>query len=78
MLFLPALIQYRMYSDYRECRVSLEGHKLTMKQILLILVIGLTTLHLHTTLDENRPEVIFIAVDDMNDRIALLDPNTPI
>ena len=67
-----------MYSDYRECRVSLEGHKLTMKQLLLIIVIGLTTLPLHTTLAENRPDVLFIAVDDMNDWISLLDPNSPI
>ena len=49
-----------------------------MKQLLLILVIGLTTLPLRTALAENRPDVLFFAVDDMNDWISLLDPKSPI
>ena len=49
-----------------------------MKQLLLILVIGLITLPLRTALAENRPDVLFFAVDDMNDWISLLDPKSPI
>ena len=49
-----------------------------MKQLLLILVIGLTTLPLRTAAAENRPDVLFFAVDDMNDWISLLDPKSPI
>ena len=78
MLFMHALIQYRVNPDYRECRVSLEGHQLNMKQLLLVLAIALTTLPLRATLVENRPDVLFIAVDDMNDWISLLDPKSPI
>ena len=75
---MHALIQYRVNPNYRECRVSLEGHQLNMKQLLLVLAIGLTTLPLRATLVENRPDVLFIAVDDMNDWISLLDPKSPI
>ena len=49
-----------------------------MKKLLLILVIGLITLPLRTALAENRPDVLFFAVDDMNDWISLLDPKSPI
>ena len=75
---MHALIQYRVKPDYRESRVSLERHQLNMKQLILVLAIGLTTLPLRATLAENRPDVLFIAVDDMNDWISLLDPNSPI
>ena len=46
-----------------------------MKKILFHLVFFLGTVNLTHALD--RPNVIFIAIDDMNDWISLLDPKSP-
>ena len=44
-----------------------------MKRLLLLLLVGLMTARA-----VDRPDVLFIAIDDMNDWVSLLDPESPI
>ena len=45
-----------------------------MKQLLLLALL----VTLATARSEDRPDVLFIAIDDMNDWVSLLDPKSPI